>query len=242
MMRILLSGTACLAAASIAMAQAVVPPPTFELSLTGQPREYDIQMEPYVVRAFGRARFGMTVEEVKAVIAGDFPAALAGAKDVVDPVERTRSLTVVVPQLPPAPAPATISYVFGHATQKLIATNVSWQFDGDPAAAQRQQLLAAGTRLAADLVGHQWPPLASGRGRVTGPGVLVLFTGRDEAGGGVELRLDGVALDVERPSPPGAAPLPPVHRPAPAGPARLRLSLVANALQPDIYRVPAGRF
>jgi hypothetical protein len=65
---------------------------------------------------------------------------------------------------------------------------------------------------------------------------VILFASRDGEGNGVEVRLDGVPLDVQRPSRPME------HMAAPAGSARLRLALAANPDHPDIYRVPPGSF
>jgi hypothetical protein len=67
---------------------------------------------------------------------------------------------------------------------------------------------------------------------------LILFAGRDFRGGGVEIRVGGVALDVELPG----AVRRQEHRAAPAGPAHLRQSLVASIDHPDIYTIPPGAF
>lgn len=213
-----------------------------ELSLTGQPRSWLVQGEPYVVKGYRSIRLGMSVDAVKALLAKGRPESMPTLKDEVDPVARTRGLAIVVADLPPGPGPATISYVFGAASGRLIAINIYWLLEGNPSQQQRESLVAAGTTLASGFVGWQWPMLATARGHVLGPGVLVLYSGKDEAGGGVEVRLDGVAFEVESPQRAGAPPVGPVHRPAPAGPAQLRLSFVANVDTPDIQRIPAGSF
>jgi hypothetical protein len=73
---------------------------------------------------------------------------------------------------------------------------------------------------------------------VTAPGEVIVFAGRDFNGGGVEIRVGGVPLDVELPG----AGRKVAHRPAPAGPAHLRKSLVASIDHPDIYTIPPGAF
>ena len=211
------------------------------ISLTGQPRNWDVQAAPARIDGFGRARFGMTLAEVKAVIASEYPGAAGTLKEATDPVDRTHGMAIELPRLAPAPGVATISYVFGASSGKLVAVNVSWLLDGNPAAAERDALLAAGTATAAGYVGYQWPELATGRGHVIDRNALILFAGRDEKGAGVEVRLDGVAFDVERPAVAGR-PQAPEHRAAPTGPARLRLALAAQPLRPDVYRIPAGQF
>lgn len=217
-----------------AMAQSPLP----ELSLTGQPTEWVLHGLPYRVAGHGRAVWGLSPDAVRALIAADHPGALASLKEAVDPVNHTLAMSVVVPALPPAGGAATIRYVFGASSGTLIAVHVSWRLDGHPGAAERAQLLAAGSALVAELSGWQWPVLATTRGLVTGPGALTLFTGRDAQGSGVSVRLDGMAFDVERRGAPGQVD----RRPAPAGPAALHYSLVAQVDGPDVYRLPDGAF
>jgi hypothetical protein len=208
------------------------------ISLTGQPRSWDVQGKPFENDGFDGARWGMTMDEVKAVIAASMPDALATARLQVDPAARTTALAVTVPTLAPGPGPAEISYVFGAAGKRLVAVHQTWTVPGNPDDAQRAALLRAATVLTSELVGYQWPGFATTRGRVTAPGELILFAGRDVHGGGVEIRVGGVALDVELPG----AVRRQAHRAAPAGPAHLRKSLVADIDHPDIYTIPPGAF
>ncbi len=204
------------------------------LSFTGQPRSYAIEGRPYQVTGYGRARFGMSLDEVKALIgAGDRVSQAApqqsGARD-----GGSIALTLLVQDLQPVPGPATVTYVFGASSQRLIAINVYWLTSPQATAAEHAMLTAAAASLASGFVGYQWPALATARGHVTAPEVLVVFAGRDEAGRGVEIRLDGVPYDLEQRASGGGAPPPPIrHVPAP-GPAQLRLSVVANVDKPDL--------
>lgn len=209
-----------------------------ELSLTGQPTDWLLHGQPYRIAGYGRAVWGLSPEAARALIAADYPAALASLKEGVDPVNRTLGMAFVVPALPPGGGGATINYVFGASSGTLIAVHVSWRLDGNPDAAERTQLLAAGSALVAELSGWQWPVLATTRGLVTGPGALTLFTGRDAQGSGVSVRLTGMALEVERRGAPGQVD----RRPAPAGPAILQYSVVARVDSPDVYRLPNGAF
>jgi hypothetical protein len=209
---------------------------TMERSLTAQPYTYAIKGQLYQATGYGRAHFGMTVEDVKAIVAVDYPAALKTLKDEIDPSQRTRALAIVVADLAPGPGLATVTYVFGATSLRLIAVNVYWLFSGIATPAQQAQLTEAASVLASDFVGYQWPVFDLVRGLVVAPGVLVVFAGKDEAGGAVEVRLDGVAFNVEkRLANATAAALPPEHRTVPAGPAQLRLSIMANVNKPDIY-------
>lgn len=221
--------------------------PAVGISFTGQPTSFLVQSEPYVVQGFGRARLGMSMDEVKASIAADYPQVLSTKEDD-DAVDRTRSMAILVPALAPAPGRATISYVFGHRSQRLAAINIAWVLEGEPSAAQRDALLAAGTQLTGALVGYQWNVGSFIRGHVPAPGTLVMFSGQDAQGGGVEVRLDGVALAMEqrvaKPQASGgaASARPALRVPAPKGAARLRYSLVAQVERPDVYRPAPGSF
>ena len=210
----------------------------YDISLTGQPRSWDVQGVPFANPGFSGARWGMSMDEVRAVIAASMPDALATARVRVDPVARTTALAVTVPTLAPGPGPAQISYVFGAASKRLVAVHQTWTLPGNPGDVQRAALMRSATVLASELVGYQWPDFATTRGRVTAPGELILFAGRDFQGGGVEIRVGGVALDVELPG----AVRRQEHRAAPAGPAHLRKSLVASIDHPDIYTIPPGAF
>lgn len=221
--------------------------PAVGISFTGQPTSFLVQSEPYVVQGFGRARLGMSMDEVRASIAADYPQVLSTRQDD-DAVDRTRSMAILVPALAPAPGRATISFVFGHRSQRLAAINIAWVLEGEPSAAQRDALLAAGTQLTGALVGYQWNVGSFIRGHVPAPGTLVMFSGQDAQGGGVEVRLDGVALAMEQRAAnaqaSGAAASAPaaLRVPAPKGAARLRYSLVAQVERPDVYRPAPGSF
>ena len=212
-----------------------------EVTLTGQPQRFPLHGKPYETQGFGNVRFGMTMAEVKARIAADYPNATS-VTEGSDPVEGTTNLTVVLPELAPGPGPATINYIFGASSRKLVTIHVFWLLEGNPDDEARRRLLDVGTLLVSGLVGFDWEPLSVARGHVLGPGSVVLFAARDVRGGGVEIRLDGVAFDVERPRDAQGNRQPPEHRPAPPGPARLRVSFAANVAEPDIYRLPAGTF
>lgn len=205
------------------------------LSRTGQPHSLELRLEPYAVTGFGAARFGMTQDEVKTVLGGEFPA--AELREEYDPVQRTSILTLVLPELAPVEGvpplgPVTLSYVFGHATGRLMAINLDWIV----ADAAHDALVAAAAAYTASVAGYQWQPLHNARGHVTGADSVVLFAGRDMANAGLEVRLDGVALEVLRPD--GSL----ERRPAPGGGARLHIGLSQQPDRPDIYRLPDGAF
>ena len=208
------------------------------LSFTAQPHTYVIKGHYYRVTGYGNAHFGMSMDEVKGLITQDYPHTLGSFKDEMDPVQKTRVLTMVAPELAPGPGPATISYVFGATSKKLIAVNVYWLVTGMATQAQQTQLTQAAQLLAADLVGYRWPIFNVARGHVLAPGALLVFSGKDEAGGGIEVRLNGVAYTLEERHASATSVPFPETRVTPRGPAQLRLSMVASIDKPDIEVLP----
>lgn len=214
---------------------AVALPLLAEISLTAQPQQWVVQFKPYLTNGYGNARFGMSQQEVRTIIGQDYPLAMPSLKDTLYEVNKTPLLSLVVNELAPGPGPATITYVFGARSQKLIAVNVYWRVPGVTSTAQQQQLIEAASTVAAGLLAYRWPLLEVSRGIVPTPGVLLVFSGKDFAGGGVEVRLNGVGVDIEKPNTVAQSPAAREHRPAPPGPAQLHLSFVANIEHPDIY-------
>lgn len=209
------------------------------LSWTGQPSQYPYFIEPAAITGFGEARFGMGLEEVKAVLARTFPQ--ADIRDTLEAVQQTRVLTLVVPDMAPvagvaSPGPATLNYVFGAHSGALMAINLDWYATGDVTPAQRQALLDAGTAYTANLIGYQWAPLQTARGHVVGRNAVILFAGRDPHQAGVEVRVEGVPLRVVHPD--GKV----EERAVTEGSARLYIGLSAQPDQPDIFRLPKNAF
>lgn len=198
--------------------------PMPELSLTGQPRSWQVREHRYRCNGYGRARWGMDMAAVMAVIAREHPKAQAALRHEIDRLSGEQWLELMVPGLPPGPGPARLRYLFEAEYGVLSEVHLHWISGGDPSQEQRLPLVQAATRLAGELMSYRWSGLSTRRGAVRGPGALLLFSGRDEEGASVEISLDGIAFDVERPGTPGQ----PEHRPAPRGPAALRLSYRAG--------------
>lgn len=209
-----------------------------ELSPSGQPRSWDIHDQPFANPGYGAARWGMRIDEVRRVLAASWPDAVSAARLQRNELTRTQALAIQVPGLAPGPGPAEISYVFGAKSGGLIAVHLTWTVAGNPNEAERAPLMRAATQLASELVGYQWQDFATTRGVVAGPGELILFSGRDDKGGGVEVRVGGMPFEVEV----GGAARRRERRAAPAGPAVLRQSFVASVDRPDVFSIPAGAF
>ena len=213
---------------------------TLALSMTGQPQEFEMRFEPAVIEGFDGVRLGMTMAEVEARVAERYPD--APIEWAIDPVNLTPVIHVMLEALAPVPGapavgPATITYVFGAHTQELMAINVNWYALDEPTPEERAAILAVGTAYVADLLGYVWTPLSVFRGVVTGPNEVVLMSAQDVDGRVVEVRASGVPLDVL--VLPGEVE---EHRPVTDGPARLRISVVASADNPDVLAIQPGDF
>ena len=240
--------TTCLALAlaaalTLPAASFAAPPTGVDVSFTGQPTSWTVRMTPYSVDGYGDARFGMRVDEVRTLLARDHAASIAGLKDEVEPATHRRTLTLEVPHLAPGPGRATLNYVFNAGDQRLVAVNIYWIAPGLATAAQRLALIDAAKVVTSDLVGYTWPRFSSWRAQVQPRGDLIVFSGRDVQGGGVEVRLDGVDLDIQPRRKNATSAISPLeHRVAPPGPARLRLAFVASNSGTADARIPAGAF
>lgn len=211
-----------------------------ELSQTGQPLSHTFSFEPAQIEGFGEARFGMTVEEVLAVAAREYPE--AELRQDFDPVQQTALVHARMPQLAPTPGipalgPVSITYVFGYSSERLAAVNVNWYTEGDATAAEREALLNAGSAYVVHLLGYFWEPFSTFRGLVIGPNTVLLFAGQDGDGRGIEVVVDGVDLEVVSLSD-GVT----THRPAELGPAALHIGVSERPDESDVFTIPPGAF
>jgi len=185
-----------------------------------------VQTPSFRVEGYGRLRFGMDAEQIRSLLRLDFPQANPVLIDRIDAISRSRVLTLELPALDPGPGAATISCVFGATSQRLIAVNVIWLAAGKASQTQETLLINASAKLAKTYAAQPWPLFNTTYGTVVAPGTSVVFTGHDDAGGAVEIKLQGVT------TPFGSS----------LGPSSLRLTLVANSTRPDIYRLAADSF
>jgi hypothetical protein len=115
------------------------------------------ELPKYEVTGFRDARFGMTEPEVRAAIKKSFAVKDADIKAGSNPTEGTTLLTVRVNSLDPGPGTATVTYIFGNKSKKLIQVNVAW---GEDAPNDANAIIGAGTRLERDFQGFRplWRP------------------------------------------------------------------------------------
>lgn len=209
------------------------------ISWTGQPESHELRMEHANITGFANIRFGMGVQQVEQLLAESWPGVPIVREN--DSVQRTVMLNINLPELSavdslPAPAPATVTCIFGYRSGTLMAVNVNWYAEGDAADSQRQALLEAGSAYVAEMLAYYWDPLQTARGHVIDTNAIMMFAGRDRQGHGVQVRVEGVPLDVLRPD--GGSD----HRPVTEGPAQLHIGVSSTPDKPDVYRLPDNSF
>jgi hypothetical protein len=205
-------------------------------SATGQPASYDVNGKAYVVGGYRGAKWGMTVTEVRQVIARDFPGSQVG-QDTRDPASHTTLVVVATPHLEPGPGPMAVTYIFGAASGRLIHVNLDWQAV-HATGADRDALTVAGSRVVADFIAYYWKLMSVARGVPVGPHSLVLFSGSDDNGGTVEVRLQGVGYSVK------TADGQRIEMPPPSigAQALLHVGFARNATEADVYAIKPGDF
>jgi hypothetical protein len=180
------------------------------------------------VNGFRSATFGMSEADVRATIVKDFsvkPSAIASGQN---PAERTRVLSVSVPDLLQGGGTAQVSYVFGYKSKTLIQIGVSWSRASDPKMTP-DQLYADGDVLRSHFVTAGYQPASIKSGLVLPNGIL-LFRGEDANGHATILILEGQfrasADGKQRTLTPGA----------------LALLYSADPENPDVFKVAPGQF
>jgi hypothetical protein len=188
----------------------------------------------YTVSGFRDARFGMTEQDVRAVVAKDFSLRPTDITTAVNPVEGTTVLSAKVASLDPGPEPAVIAYILGYTSKRLIQVNVAW---GDPAGGPTDSnaIVAAGTRLERYFAGFSWSKDTTRAGIPVGPNTVVLFSGEDAKTGAVRLILDGVKYQMENEGKESTSP-------DPKGPPRLLINYIADRDNPDVAKIEKGKF
>lgn len=183
------------------------------------------------VVGFRSAHFGMDEAQVRSAIAQDFKSAADGMSMLKNPAENTEVLLLRVAELEPGPGPASISYIFGAKSRRLMHVNVVWKTGETPSDEARNKIAAAGMQLTNYFLGLSWKPGASASGLPDGSNGLILFAGLDPNNAGVEVRVSGVATyDAEKVSSKAE------------GAAQLVLSYVADIKNPDIATIKPGAF
>lgn len=183
------------------------------------------------VAGFRSAHFGMDAAQVQLAIAQDFKPVPGSIIMLKNPAENTEVLLLRVAELEPGPNTASISYIFGAQSKRLIHVNVVWKTGETPSDEARNKIAAAGMQLTNYFQSLSWKPGASASGLPNGVNSLILFVGSDTNNAGVEVRVSGVATY-------GTESV----ATKPEGAAQLVLSYVADIKNPDIAAIKPGAF
>jgi hypothetical protein len=193
------------------------------------------ELTKYEVTGFRDARFGMSEQEVRAVVTKSFGIKAADITSGANPVEGTTVLTARVASLDPVPGPAQVAYIFGYGSKKLIQVNVIWGDDKAKDQTDTNALVTAGTRLERYFAGFAWRKDTTRAGIPVGDNTVVLFSGEDEKKGAVRLIVDGVKYQMQKEGNQTTSP-------EPKGPPKLIINYIADRETPDIAKIDKGKF
>lgn len=181
------------------------------------------------ITGFRGANFGMTEAQVRSAIESDFklPAAAISAGENV--AQRTDVLIATVPNLIPGGGKATIAYIFGYQSHKLMQITVVWSSQIDSTVTPRT-LQLNGVTLQQYFAAEGFPPQRT-EGNLATPNGELLFRATDPAGNVVGLLISGtIAKQSASTKTPAFVP------------AELTLTYASNAQHPDIFQLQKGSF
>ena len=253
----LASGLVLAVSQAAALAQGSGASSTSAASPAGRPAASLPQSITVEVAGFRSARFGMTGDQVLAAIRRDFDVEAKDVRRLTNELQKTDIFAVEVDDLVPGSGRSVIFYLFGFASKKLIHVNVVWGQLAQQKVAPAT-LVNTGRILQQYFVGQGFDRSSQVVNQQAQGGQIVLFQGFDEKKRAVQLVLDMVAAAGEQAEKPtdtkqatAAATKPsPSDGGSDAGKSNaiqavassLRLSYIENVSNPDIYKVPKGKF
>ena len=176
---------------------------------------------------FRSAQYGMDEAAVRAAIKSDFSVEGDAITVGSNTVERTKVLTIRVPDVLPDGGLADVSYVFGYSSGELIQVGISWSATIDPTV-DAQRLYANGDVLVAYFASAGYVPETVRSGIVLNDGIL-LFRGEDSQGHATVLLLQG---DFQKLGEDQQA----------LNPVSLALLYAKDSDNPDIFQIQPGQF
>ena len=190
---------------------------------------------PYEVTGFRSAHFGMDEAQVKAAIQSDFSVKAEDIKVTPNAMERTTALVISLPSLEPGPGPASVVYILGYKSKKLVQVNLVWTQAGEAGASDGGPYLVAGMQHANYFNGFTW---RDGNVTLTAPAGanrLLVFGAEDARTGAVQVVAEGITFDRKADGRIEAVP-------QAAATITLRVAYIANLATPDVFRIEPGRF
>lgn len=193
-----------------------------------------------VVEGFRSARFGMDEAEVRAAIIADFGVEDAAIELNDNIAERTRILSVQVPDVLEGGGAALISYVLGYKSNNLDQVSVLWSPDSD-STIDGAKLVANATVLQSYFLGAGYDPATSVVNAEVPEGI-VMFRGLDNENRMVLLLLRG-AIDPATVPDQNVADAPAsADAQASFVSSGLTLAYLANPSAPDVFSLKPGQF
>lgn len=184
-----------------------------------------------VIEGYRSAQFGMKEPEVRKAIKKDLDTDKISS--VPNDLERTTVLLVKEQRLLADAPPATVSYILGATSSKLIQINVVWGEDGG---ADVKPVVTAANALVAYFAGKgAYAKDSVVVNQALPDGSTLVFRGSDAAGHMVVLQLLPV-VDKADAKEDTKGRKPEVKK------AILKLSYIENPTKPDVFRIEKGQF
>ncbi len=176
---------------------------------------------------FRAAQFGMDEEQVRKAIVADFGKEAADRATTQENLaEKTKVISLTVKDLFEGAGTGSVSYVFGYKSQKLIQVALLWSAQTDPEL-KPDTLFSSANVLQGYFVGQGYVPATVVTNAMIGSGIL-MFRGSDKDENTAMLLLQGafVGEGDKRNLTPNA----------------LLLYYIADAKNPDVFRIEPGKF
>jgi hypothetical protein len=180
------------------------------------------------IDGFRTAKFGMNEVQLRNAIISDLKVSASAITKTENQLQRTTVLSVQVPDLVPQGGTATVSYVLGYQTHRLIQVNIIWSPEIDPKTTP-MMLYQDGESLQQYFASEDFPANRS-TGNIATPNGILLFRATDSTGNAVLLILSGSMTKNQK------------DNTTALSPNTLTLAYAADALHPDVFQLPRGSF
>lgn len=185
--------------------------------------------EPPAIDGFRSAHFGMDEAALRKAIETDFKLHGSAVHVRENAVQRTPVLSITVPDLVPDSGKATVDYILGYRSHRLIEVNIIWSTATDPANTATK-LVQVGAVLQGYFQAETFPAGQTTVNAVLANGGVLLFRGTDAAGHLVALVLSGTLRQDAKD-----------HK-TQMTPNTLSLGYAADPMHPDVFRLQKGAF
>ncbi len=134
-----------------------------------------------VLDGFRSAKFGMDKKQVTRAISSDFKISPSKINMNVHPTEKTTTLNILVPELMDAGGIASIGYILGQKSKKLMQVNVVWGY-GVTKNANTQEVIAAANLLREHFIKKRYKEDMLAANAKISDNLMIVFRGVDKKG------------------------------------------------------------